>query len=149
MDTLDEFQQNHRVIEDFVLRALVGIRADFGRLAYVAALWDPVTERYGHEELASFYSEPAVHQALRLCHLELFERILEMPLERQEAYLRLCLEEYEGEASGAAARWAGQELYRRLAPREAPDYLQELFCSNVRLLLRLIATKDFTPAPTA
>jgi len=149
MEALDEFQQNHRVIEDFASITLAGIPGDLCRLLHVATLRDMGTGRYRHEGLETIYSEPAVHQALGLCHQELFERILETSLEEQETDLRKCLEGLGASPGGVAARWQEHEFYRCLIPSGAPPYLRELFCSNLRVLLRLIAEEKSTPVSAA
>ena len=36
------------------------------------------------------------------------------------------------------SHWRKLEAYRTLMPLEAPDYLKELFCSNIRALLEML-----------
>ena len=83
METVERFQLNRRVIEDFTARTLAAIPSDYGRLLYVSSLRDLASGRYLHEGLAAIYPEQAVQQALARCHEELFARILETPLEQQ------------------------------------------------------------------
>src|SRR5487761_194431 len=149
MEALDEFQQSHRVIEDFVSTTLEGIPGDLCRLLHVATLRDMGTGRYRHAGLETIYSEPAVHQALWLCHQELFERILETSLERQEVELRKCLEGLGDRTGEIAARWQEHEFYRVLIPSGVPSYLRELFCSNIGVLLDLIAEDSPNRRPNA
>lgn len=149
MEALDEFHQNHRVIEDFASTTLAGIPGDLCRLLHVATLRDMGTGRYHHAGLETIYSEPAVHQALWLCHQELFERILETSLERQEVELRKCLEGLDGRTGEIARRWQEHEFYRVLIPSGVPSYLRELFCSNIGVLLDLIAEETPNPRPNA
>jgi len=144
MDAFDEFQQDHRVVEDFASTTLAGIPGDISRLLHIATLQDMATGRYHHAGLAAIYSEPAVHQALLLCHQELFEKILETPLQQQEVQLRKCLEGFDGSAGEIAARWQEHEFYRFLIPSGVPSYLRELFCSNMSVLLRLITKENAT-----
>ena len=149
MEALDEFQQTHRVIEDFASTTLEGIPGDLCRLLYVATLRDMGTGRYRHAGLETIYSEPAVHQALSVCHQELFERILETSLERQEVELRKCLEGLGGRTGEIARRWQEHEFYRVLIPSGVPSYLRELFCSNIGVLLDLIAEDSPNRRPNA
>ncbi|MGH9709904.1 MAG: hypothetical protein ACRD37_05120 [Candidatus Acidiferrales bacterium] len=149
MEALDEFRQNHRVIEDFASTTLAGIPGDLCRLLHVATLRDMATGRYHHAGLEMIYSEPAVDQALGLCHQELFERILETSLEQQEVELRKCLEGLGGPTSDIAVRWQEHEFYRLLIPSGVPSYLRELFCSNLNVLLRVIAEDSPNPRPNA
>src|SRR5579885_3165004 len=38
----------------------------------------------------------------------------------------------------AAAHWLKLESYRMLLPEKSPEYLKELFCSNLRVLLQIL-----------
>lgn len=144
MESLDQVQQDRRVIDDFTEHTLQGISGGISRLVYVATLRDLATGRYHHAGLSSIYSEAVVDQALRLCHEELFERILETALELQENELRTCLHAFEAEPRGIAARWLEHEFYKFLIPSDVPLYLRKLFCSNLAVLLQLIVAEDST-----
>jgi len=149
VENLERFQQNRRIVEDFTTRTLAAIPSDFGRLLYVALLRDLASGRYLHEGLSANYPDEAVQQALAHCHDELFAKILETPLERQEWDLRSCLGALEGEFWGIVTRWEKLEFYRVLLPADAPGYLQELFCSNLRTLLGLLAEEHASWKPAA
>jgi hypothetical protein len=138
MKTTTQLQQNRRIIQDFTLTTLAGIPGEFGRLTYMASLRDLSSGKYEHAGLAALYPDEAVQQALELCHEQIFERVLETPLARQEADLKECLERMQGGLSSALAHWRRLEAYRVLMPERAPGYLKELFCSNLRALLELL-----------
>lgn len=142
MKDQEQFHQGRRVIEDFTNHTLRGIPGDVSRLVHVSTLRDMASGRYHHSGLASIYSEPAVDQALRLCHEELFERVLESALEKQEIELRACLGGFDGDSREIAARWLQHEFYAFLIPADVPLYLRKLFCSNIAVLLHLIAAED-------
>jgi hypothetical protein len=139
METLERFDQNRRVIEDFTANSLTAISTEFGRLLYVASLLDLGTGRYLHEGLAALYPDAEVQQGLAHCHEELFCRILETSLELQEWDLRATIGGLEGNFWEIIHRWRAVEFYRLLAPIGLPDYLRELFASNVRTLLAIIS----------
>jgi hypothetical protein len=141
MQELSEFQQNRRVIEDFVSNSLSGIPGDISRLMHIATLRDMETGRYHHHGLEAIYTAPAVDEALRLCHEEMFEKILESTLEQQSADLRRCLAGFDGPFEEVAANWKDQQFYRFLVPPGSPDYLRDLFCSNINNLLQLIVDR--------
>jgi len=138
MRTLTQLQQNRRVIQDFTLTTLAGIPGLFSRLTYIASLRDLSSGRYQHAGLAALYPDAAIQQALQVCHEQIFERILETPLSSQEEDLRACLAGMEGGLSVVISHWRRIEAYRVLQPEAAPEYLKELFCSNLRALLEIL-----------
>jgi hypothetical protein len=138
MSTLTQLQQNRRVIQDFTLTTLANIPGLFARLVYVASLRDLSSGRYEHEGLAALYPEEALQQALQACHEQLFERVLETPLEAQQQDLRSCLAAMEGGLRASVDHWRRLESFRVLMPEQSPDYLKELFCSNLRALLEIL-----------
>ncbi len=139
-----QLQQNRRIIQDFTLTTLAGIPGEFSRLTYMASLRDLSSGRYEHAGLAALYPDEAMQQALQLCHEQIFERVLETPLERQEADLRECLERMPGGLRATLAHWRRMEAYRVLMPECAPGYLKELFCSNLRALLEILEEQGST-----
>jgi hypothetical protein len=138
MRTLTQLQQNRKVIQDFTLTTLAGIPGLFARLTYLASLRDLSSGRYEHAGLAALYPDAAIQQALQLCHEQIFERILEAPLSGQQEDLRACLAGMEGGLSAAVSHWRRNEAYRLFLPEAAPDYLKDLFCSNLRALLEIL-----------
>jgi hypothetical protein len=136
--TLTQLQQNRRVIQDFTSTTLAVIPSNFARLAYMASLRDLSSGRYEHDGLMAVYQREPVQQALEQCHEEIFERILESTLQEQEQDLRAYLRTMESGLEVTAVHWRKLEAYRTLLPLEAPDYLKELFCSNIRALLEMI-----------
>jgi len=138
MRTLTQLQQNRRVVQDFTLTTLAGISGLFSRLVYIASLRDLSSGRYDHAGLSALYPDAAIQQALQLCHEQIFERILEAPLSSQEEDLRACLAGMQGGLPAAVSHWRSIEAYRVLQPEAAPDYLKELFCSNLRALLEIL-----------
>ncbi len=149
MGSLEQFQQNRRIIEDFTSRTLAAITGEFAKLLYLSSLRDLASGVYIHEGLDAVYPKEAVQQALAHCHEELFARILEMPLERQEGDLRSCLSAMVDDFAGIIARWRELEFYSVLLPTGVPTYLQDLFRSNLHALLALFAEERSTRSSTA
>jgi len=141
MRTLTQLQQNRRVIQDFTLTTLARIPGLFARLTYMASLRDLSSGRYEHASLAALYPDAAIQQALQLCHEQIFERILETPLSSQQEDLRACRAGMEVGLPSAVLHWRSIEVFRVLLPEAAPDYLKELFCSNLRALLEILDEK--------
>jgi hypothetical protein len=144
MDTLTQLQQNRRIIHDLTLSTLTRFSSPFSRLAYLASLRDISTNVYEHAGLSAVYPQAAVRQALEQCHQELFERILETPLVVQEEDLREHLRALPNGSRKAAAQWRRLEAYRALLPADSPEYLKELFCSNVRAILEILEKEPST-----
>ena len=149
MDSLESFQQSRRVVEDFTALSLAAIPTEFGKLLYLSSLRDLATGNYVHEGLAARYSPASVQQALSLCHEQLFLRVLEMPLERQERDLRACIEGLEGEFWGKLRRWRETEFYRLLVPPDSQDYLKEVFLADVGALLDIVLAERAKRDPGA
>lgn len=149
MRTLTQLQQNRQVIQDFTLTTLARISGLFARLAYVASLRDLSSGRYEHAGLAALYPEEALQQAIQVCHEQVFEKVLEIPLSSQQDDLRACLSAMDGGLCAAVAHWQRLESYRFLLPEQSPDYLKELFCSNVRALLEILQKECSQPHPAA
>ena len=133
-----QLEQNRNIIHDFAMNTLSAIPNDFARLAYIASLRDLSTGRYEHAGLAALYPEEAIQQALKQCHQEVFQRVLETPLTLQEKDLHNCLEGMERPLNATISHWRQAEAYRILIPEDSPDYLKELFCSNLRALLEIL-----------
>ncbi len=149
MRALTQLQQNRKVIQDFTLTTLAGIPGLFARLTYLASLRDLSSGRYEHAGLATLYPDAAIQQSLQLCHEQIFERILESSLASQQEDLRACLAGMEGGLSGAVSHWRRIEAYRVLVPEAAPDYLKDLFCSNLRALLEILDEERFPARSSA
>ena len=139
MESLERFQQNRAVIEDFSSRSLAAISSDFGRLYYVSLLKDSGTGRYEHEGLMSLYPENAVQAGISHCHEELFSRILEAPLMEQEQDLRECLGKAGDEYWDVVENWQENRFFQTMCPTGLPEYLSDLFCSNVGALLAIFS----------
>ena len=141
MRTLTRLQQNRRIVQDFTFTTLAAVPTLYGRLAYLASLRDLSSGRYHHDGLAALYPDESIQEALKLCHEQVLERILETPLARQEEDLRTCLSAMEGGLGTAIEHWQRMESYRMLLPEESPAYLKDLFCSNLRALLEVLQTE--------
>ena len=141
MESLERFQQSRAVIEDFSSQTLAAISSDFGRLYYVSSLKDSDSGRYEHDGLMSLYSENAVQAGLSHCHEELFSRILETPLRDQERDLRACLDSAGDKYWDVVENWRESRYFKEMCPEGLPDYLHDLFCSNMGALLAIFSSR--------
>ena len=140
MESIERFQQSRTVIEDFSSRTLAAIPSDFGRLYYVSSLKDSNSGRYEHDGLTSLYPENSVQAALSNCHEELFSRILETPLREQELDLRACLDAAGDQFWDVVESWRKDRYFQEMCPEGLPNYLHDLFCSNMGALLAIFST---------
>jgi hypothetical protein len=149
MESLERFAQNQRIIEEYASQWLADIPSELGRLVHISMLRDVSSGRYRHPLLEEIYSEPAIHQALLYCHEELFEKVLESPLEQQEWDLRSYFVGLDSSAGEASGRWLESEFFRLLVPFGTPPYLRDLFLSNMRVILGLILVESASIATAA
>ena len=116
-------------------------------MAYLFSLRDAATGKYVHETLASLYGAEAVDQVIAKCHEEVFERLLEMPLNAQKEDLQMYLASLPArlrEMSCVAAKLARSGCRLR-----APSYLTELYRSNLAVLLELLQDDTSTARPNS
>jgi hypothetical protein len=137
---LERFQQSRAVVEDFSSQTLAAISSVYGRLYYVSSLKDSNSGRYEHDGLMSLYHENAVQAALSHCHEELFSRILETPLREQESDLRACLGSAGTKYWDVVENWGETRCFQNMCPEGLPDYLHDLFCSNMGALLAMFSS---------
>jgi hypothetical protein len=142
MEALARFQQSRAVIEDFSSTTLAVIPSDFGRLCYISSLRHSTTGRYEHDGLLKLYSENSVQEALSNCHEEMFSRILETPLRDQAHDLRRCMAVAGHTVEDLIRTCRTDSSFRTMCPDGLPDYLHELFCSNMSALLAIIGSNQ-------
>lgn len=133
---LDQFQCTQQILFDLTANYLEPLPTAYSRLQYLAGLRSELPEKYVHEKLASLYGADSVHQVISHCHQEVFERLLEMPLNAQAEELRAYLSSLPGTIEQNAATC--QSVCKKWIPGQAPSYLKELYCSNLSVLLELL-----------
>jgi hypothetical protein len=139
MESWEQFRASKSVIEDFCSRTLAAISTDFARLHYVSSLKGSGTGRYEHEGLSSLYPENSVQAGLTHCHEELFSRILETPLQKQESDLYDCLTTAGDTFWDVVEDWRQTHSFEEMCPDGVPSYLQDLFRSNMSALLSIFS----------
>jgi hypothetical protein len=136
----EQLRIHRQILYDLALHHLEPMNGSFSRLAYLASLKNPPHNVYAHERLAAVYGAEPVGESLAECHEELFERLLESPLAQQEEDLRLFLGSMpEGIQEGIRIC---QGRIEEWIPAGAPDYLKELFRSNLAALLEMIGERN-------
>lgn len=133
---LDKLQCHQQILFDLTANYLEPLDGCYQRLAYLASLRDVSSGRYVHDALASFYGAEAVDRVVAHCHEEIFERLLEMPLNAQEQELRAHLSSLPGDFAENIA--CCKTTCGNWVPVQAPTYLKELYSANLRVLLELL-----------
>lgn len=133
---LDHLQSHQQLLFDLTANYLEPLNGAFQRLVYLFSLRDPSSGRYLHERLSAIYGPERVDEVLASCHEEVFERLLEMPLNSQREDLRRHLSSLPGSFEENANRC--RQISASWMPPNSPIYLKELFCSNLSALLELL-----------
>jgi hypothetical protein len=136
----EELRIHRQILYDLALHYLEPLNESFARLAYLASLKSPSTNIYAHDRLSAVYGAEPVGESLAKCHEELFERLLEMPLAQQEEELSQFLVTLPEGVQEGIRRCRGR--IEDWIPLEAPDYLKELFRSNLTALLELLRERN-------
>lgn len=144
---LDNLRNYEQIAFDLTANYLEPLCGAYARLAYLASLRDVATGKYLHVGLAETYGTEVVDQVVCHCHEEVFERLLELPLSVQGADLRRYLEVLPGDPK--ARVMACSKAGPKWVPPGAPSYLQDLYCSNLRVLLELFLDDTSTDRPTS
>jgi hypothetical protein len=142
---LEEFQMHQQILFDLTANYLEPLTSAYERLAYLCSLRRPDSGKYLHERLAALYGAESVDQVVAHCHEEVFERLLEMPLNAQGEDLRNYLSALPGPFEKNAA--VCQNNYMSWIPPSAPSYLKELYSSNLDVLLELLRDDTSTGRP--
>jgi hypothetical protein len=142
---LEQLQTYQQILFDLTANYLEPLQSSYARLAYLYGLREPSTERYLHDTLAAAYGAEPVHQVIGKCHEEVFERLLEMPLNGQGEELRRYLSSLPGTVGENAP--VCRQMAKTWVPPLAPGYLIELYCSNLDVLLELLLDDKSTARP--
>jgi hypothetical protein len=133
---LEHLQTYQQTLFDLTANYLEPLPSCYSRLAYLFGLFHPTSGKYVHEPLAVVYGPENVHAVIAKCHEEVFERLLEMPLNAQGEELKRYLSSLTGTANENSLLYV--ENAKKWVPPRSPGYLTELYCSNLDVLLELL-----------
>jgi len=112
----------------------------FGRLIFLASLYNPDTGRYHHPSLSDLVGGEDADRALRNSHQQVFQQWISSGLAEQKA----DLEEYLSASGGP--RHA--RPYRHLAPATARDVERQLYLTDLETLLELLRFEPDAASPS-
>jgi hypothetical protein len=133
------------VAADFQRRTLDELGGMFNRLIYLASLRDYSTGRYHHYGLETRYSSQAVDQALRQCHVKIFEELVALPLATQTQDLISFFSSLREEKSRLVAAWQRLRSYKILTPEGCHPLARELFDKNLEIMLGVLRETELWP----
>ncbi len=142
---LDHLRKYQQILFDLTANYLEPLHGAYQRLAYLFGLRHAANGEYVHETLATLYGAEAVDQVIAKCHEEVFERLLEMPLNVQKDDLQTYLASLPGTFEGNVLRC--RETCPQWVPPRAPSYLTDLYRSNLAVLLELLQDDTSTARP--
>ena len=144
---LEQLQTYQQILFDLTANYLEPLPTCYARLLYLSDLREPTSGRYIHEALGNVYGGDAVDRVISTCHEEVFERLLEMPLISQGEDLRGYLSSLSGTLPEKTLIY--KDRAKEWVPSCAPDYLRELYCSNLDALLELLRDDKSTVRPSS
>ena len=138
-------QEVERVVRDLEERTLVGMEGYFNQLVYLASLRDYNTGHYHHYGLEERYAPEAVEEALRQCHVRIFEELVGLPLKEQTEDLLNFFESLSEDKARLVVVWERLRSYQILPPEDCHPLARELFDKNIDIMLRILRETDLWP----
>ncbi|MCX6611459.1 MAG: hypothetical protein NTW74_11485 [Acidobacteria bacterium] len=112
------------------------IATKMGRLAYLARLKNPETDKYEHHGLAAVFGDEAAEDALRRSHIEVLEEMLNMSILDQKDDVDRYLEGLPQSARRLLANWDKSKGYEAILPSATSAAQKELFDGNLGLIIK-------------
>jgi len=118
------------------------MEGQFNRLIYLASLRDYNTARYHHYGLESRYESDVVDEALRQCHIKIFEELMTLSLQEQTGDLVKFFESLREDRSRMIDVWQQLRSYQVLPPENCHPLSRQLFDKNIEVILRILRETD-------
>jgi hypothetical protein len=123
-------------ISDSVLQPLPN---DLTRMIYLASLRDCNSGLYLHPELSHQRGVHCADRAFRICHEQVFRRLLTTRLPEYVRELQEYIRYTRGEAITMLKTWKSLQAYRATVPVGAPAASAELFFLNLGIALEILS----------
>ena len=111
---------------------------DLTRMIYLASLRDCNSGMYLHPELSHQRGMQAADGALRVCHEQVFRRLLSTRLAEYVIQLREYIRYTRGEILTVLKTWKSLQAYRATVPMSALATSTELYFLNVAIALEVV-----------
>jgi hypothetical protein len=122
--------------EDLWERTLNQIETKMGRLAYLARLRNPETDRYEHYGLIAVFGEEEAENALRTSHMEVLESLLGLSLLDQVDDTRRYVTGLGQSSRRLLSNWEKTKGYEIFLPLSATPAQRALFDANMVAIIR-------------
>jgi hypothetical protein len=126
-------------IGDSVLRDLPN---DLTRMIYLASLRDCNSGLYLHPEISHRWGLHAADQAFRICHEEVFRRLLTTRLPEYVCQLQEYIRYTRGETITMLKTWKSLQAYRATVPVGALAASAEFFFLNLSIALEILSQEN-------
>jgi hypothetical protein len=111
---------------------------DLTRMIYLASLRDCNSGMYLHPELSHQRGTQAADGALRVCHEQVFRRLLSTRLAEYVIQLQEYIRYTRGEILTVLKTWKSLQAYRATVPMSALATSTELYFLNVAIALEVV-----------
>jgi len=126
-------------LADYVSQTVLQVLPnDLTRMIYLASLRDCNSGMYLHPELSHQRGVQAADSALRVCHEEVFRRLLTTRLPEYVIQLQEYVRYTRGQTPTVLKTWKSLQAYRATVPVDAPATSTELYFLNVTIALEVV-----------
>jgi hypothetical protein len=112
---------------------------DLTRVIYLASLRDCNSGVYLHPELSHQRGMHAADRAFRVCHEQVFRRLVTTRLPEYVRQLQEYIRYTRGETITTLKTWKSLQAYRAIVPVGAPAISAELFFLNLSIALEILS----------
>jgi hypothetical protein len=129
-------------MEDLENRTLSAFSCPLLRLVYLASTRDYNSGRYWHAGLADEFSSSVAASALERWHWKVFDLLAVRPLDSLVGDVEAYAAAIGTPAEELLATWRRLRPFQVLFPLTADPLKADLFCSNVKLALEILAHRN-------
>lgn len=120
---------------------------DLTRMICLASLRDCNTGVYLHPQLTTSMGADAANYRLRICHGEIFRRLLASPVSSYVAQLGEYISYTRAEKQVMLSNWRSLQAYRATIPTQMPTIWCELFFLNIDAAIAILQHTPQAPVP--